>query len=148
MTDPTDKNEDKSEEGFFMAGFSGATGVPLKQMQDAIAQSTALKPNVYNYTGSICSSSATSSGDIFSYFSNLQDDAIYIVILSRLHYTWDDSASVYIAQHGSQTPIYGKLTIKEGSTGYCPKLDANGHVVLPSVSQYSITITLIQLISY
>ena len=41
MTDPTDKNEDKSEEGFFMAGFSGATGVPLKQMQDAIAQSTA-----------------------------------------------------------------------------------------------------------
>ena len=25
-----------------MAGFSGATGVPLKQMQDAIAQSTAI----------------------------------------------------------------------------------------------------------
>ena len=63
MTDPTDKNEDKSEEGFIMAGFSGATGVPLKQMQDAIAQSTA---NIKTWT----TSSATSSIGTATYSVN------------------------------------------------------------------------------
>ena len=61
MTDPTDKNEDKSEEGFFMAGFSGATGVPLKQMQDAIAQSTATVSGTFTGSSNISANATTCS---------------------------------------------------------------------------------------
>jgi hypothetical protein len=48
MTDPNDKNEDKSEEGFFMAGFSGASGVPKAYVDNLVAQSTAKIETVYN----------------------------------------------------------------------------------------------------
>lgn len=40
-----------------MPGFSGATGVPLKQMQDAIAQSTAKTMTVYNTSTGIITTS-------------------------------------------------------------------------------------------
>ena len=98
----------------------------------------------YYYNGAICSSSATSSGDVFSYFTNIPNGG-YLLILYRSGYTWDDAASVYIVQHGSTSSVYGKLTIKEGSNSNCPKLNSSGNVTLPSASEYAIGITLIKL---
>ena len=55
-----------------MAGFSGATGVPLKQMQDAIAQSTAnistLKSGETTVGNIICVGYNTGSGNYFDFF--------------------------------------------------------------------------------
>jgi hypothetical protein len=69
MTDQTDKMRTKRGQirgGIFMSGFSGATGVPLKQMQDAIAQSTAYASgdtetfnNVYFGVGGFLTSAST-----------------------------------------------------------------------------------------
>lgn len=49
-----------------MPGFSGATGVPLKQMQDAIAQSTAFAHSYnYNNKGTTVNMTVTGPGFVF-----------------------------------------------------------------------------------
>ena len=98
----------------------------------------------YYYAGAICSSSATSSGDVFSYFTDIPNGG-YLLTLYRPGYAWDDSASVYIVQHGSTSSVYGKVTIKEGSNGNCPKLNSSGKVTLSAASEYGIGISLIKL---
>lgn len=98
----------------------------------------------FAYSDAICSSSTTSSGDVFSYFPNIANGA-YLVILYRSGYTWDDAASVYIAQHGSTSSTYGIFTVKEGSSVNCPKMNSSGKVTLPAVSNYAISIALFKL---
>lgn len=71
-----------------MPGFSGATGVPLKQMQDAIAQSTAFAHSYnYNNKSATVNMSVTGPGFVFIGWST----AAYTI-----HYV-SGSASILVA---------------------------------------------------
>ena len=122
-----------------ITGFTSASATPT------VSAVTSYRSDYkYYYNGPICSSSATSSGDVFSYFTDIPNGG-YLLILYRPGYVWDDSASIYIIQHGSESSVYGKFTIKEGSNSNCPKLNSSGNVTLSAASQYSIGIVLIKL---
>ena len=68
-----------------MAGFSGATGVPLKQMQDAIAQSTA---KTHDISTEQSHSGAYVAGETFSLpgFSSLGSNDLIVILARRWGY--------------------------------------------------------------
>lgn len=87
-----------------MAGFSGATGVPLKQMQDAIAQSTANRPySVMVYFGSATScvieytlpTSYNNANQILFYGRNGYSNAYGVIGVIMFSITDESSISVY-----------------------------------------------------
>ena len=121
---------------------STSTTAPLSAAQGRALNN--VKADRYKYNGAICSESATSSGDVFSYFTDPPTGA-YLCVLFRSGFAWDDAASVYFIQHGANTSVYGKTVIKEGSSGNCPKLDANGHIYLPATSNSAISIFIMRL---
>ena len=121
---------------------STSTTKPLSAAQGSALNN--VKADRYKYNGAICSASATSSGDVFSYFTGLPTGS-YLCVLFRHGFSWEDAASVYYIQHGVNLSVYGKTVIKEGSNSNCPKLDANGHIYLPATTDNAISIFIMRL---